>query len=354
MEKDDLAWFKKRRGTSRWLPCELRHAGGSFPAWIGYRGRYSRWFRKPSYELCFQRPGHFLGYDRLHLNASYRDPSLLRSRLSLDLFAQLGVPAPRAWHITLSMNEQSLGLYTAIESFDQRWLHQNGYGEGPIFYAVGTQGTLGYLDPETGRRKRYLAAGYEQADAYADRLSELESLIDAIVLPDTATFEWQIASILDVERFLRWFIGLEFLAHTDGTVQNYALFRPGGGRWLISPWDCDATLGRLPSGRKQQGDEMRLGTGMDNYLAVRLLASSRWRPVYVQLWERLLERELSLERVNQRLHEIFREIRPASLEDPLRRWSDSTFLRQPAEIRSWLVGRTERIRRMLEAGGEYK
>lgn len=349
MDNHDLAWLLKHPGTDRWFPVEFQAESNQGKAWIGYRGRSSRWFRKPSFELCFQRPEEFLGHGRLHLNAAYRDPSMLRARLCLDLFRQIDVPTPKAWHVSLRLNGEMIGLYTATESVDQSWLTRNGYAEGPIFYAVGNHGTLGYLDQETGKRKRYLSAGYEYAQAGEDRFSDLESLIHSIVLPDEVAFDKLIASIVDVERFLRWFIGVEFLAHTDGLVQNYALFRPRGGRWLISPWDCDATLGRLPCGRPQRGDEMRIGTGTENYLAVRLLASSVWRPVYRSLWEQLLEDALSVQQVTERLYELFHEIRSAGLQDERRRWSDSVFLRQPNEIRHWVVERTQRIRAMLSA-----
>lgn len=348
MDNHDLAWFLKHPGTNRWFPVELQTEHERCQGWIGYRGRSSRWFRKPSFELCFQRPG-FSGHDRLHLNAGYRDPSLLRARLCLDLFAQMGVPTPKAWHATLSLNGKRFGLYTTVESVDQSWLSRNGYADGPIYYAVGNHGTLGYVDQETGRRKRYLAKGYESAQPGEDSFADLESLVHSVVLPDEGAFDKLIASIVDVDCFLRWFIGVEFLAHTDGLVQNYALFRPRGGRWLISPWDCDATLGRLPCGQPQEGDEMRLGTGTENYLAVRLLASREWRPVYHALWERLLADELSLPRITERLDEIFAEIRSEGLHDKRRKWSDTVFLRQPNEIRHWVSDRTKRIQEMLVA-----
>lgn len=347
MDNHDLAWFLKHPGTNRWFPVAFQTEKNACSAWIGYRGRSSRWFRKPSFELCFEQPGGFLGHDRLHLNAAYRDPSMYRAKLCLDLFQQIGVPTPKAWHATLRLNGDRLGLYTAVESVDQRWLTQSGYADGPIFYAVGNHGTLGYLDQETGKRKRYLTAGYEYAQPGEDRFPELEGLIHSIVLPGKEMFDELIASIVDVDCFLRWFIGVEFLAHTDGLVQNYALFRPHGGRWLISPWDCDATLGRLPCGRPQRGDEMLIGTGTENYLAVRLLASRVWRPVYKRLWERLLDDELSVKRVTEHSDEIFTAIRSAGLRDKRRRWSDSVFLRQPKEIRRWVMERTRLIREML-------
>jgi spore coat protein H len=347
MDKHDLKWFSRHAGTNRWFPITLATDHKEYEAWIGYRGRYSRWFRKPSYEVCFQSPEGFLGHTRLHLNATYRDPSLLRARLSLNLFTQMGVPTQQAWHVWLRINDETLGLYTAVESVDQTWLSRNGYDDGPIFYAVGDQGTLGFLDLDTGQRKRYLATGYEYAQPGENRFGDLEALIHQIVLLNEEEFDQQIDAIVDVDRFLRWFIGVEFLAHTDGLVQNYALFRPGNDRWLISPWDCDATLGRLPGGGIQRGDEMRLGTGSENYLAVRLLASSVWRQRYLALWDQMLGDVLSLERVSDTLYRIFREIRADGLEDERRRWSASTFLRQPASIRQFVVERTRQIRETI-------
>jgi spore coat protein H len=347
MDPADLRWLRNHEGTSRCFPATLRIEAESLPIWIGYRGRYSRWHRKPSYDLWFPPEQPFHGHAELHLNAAYRDPSLLRGRLALELFAGLDVPVPQAWHVWLTMNGEDLGLYTALESVGPGWFARRGAVPGAIYYAVGESGTLGLIDPATGRRKRFLAQGYEKRFPHDDDFGDLESLIYAISLPDSTEFEATIDGVIDVEACLRWWIGVEFMSHTDGSVQNYALIRPESGRWQISPWDCDGTLGRIPNGERFPADAFRVGRGEDNYLIYRLLHAPRWWRRYRERWAEALADPLSAERIASALDRIYGEIQSEALADEGTRWSPSTFRREPRRIRHYVQERIQVVRRRL-------
>lgn len=344
LDESDWRWLRSHAGTPRCFEGALTAGGDVWPVWAGYRGRYSRWFRKPSFDIWFAGGRLFHGHTRLHLNAAYRDPSHLRGRLSLEVFASLGVPTPRAWHVSLHVNGEPAGLYTALEAVDAAWYARAGLPPGPIYYGVGSRGTFGLIDPETKRRKRYLAMGYEKCYPYDEDFGDLEELIWAIALPDDGEFADSIDRTVDVESFLRWLIGVEFMSHTDGLVQNYALIRPGKGRWQISPWDCDGTWGRVPNGRPWPPDEMGIGTGDDNYLAARLLKTPRWRRRYLDLWEELLADPLSVRTLHGRLAALYGEIRSAALSDREKRRSNSTFLKEPGRIRAYIAERTAFVR----------
>jgi spore coat protein H len=348
MDAGDLRWLRKHHGTYRWFPACLRVESESLPVWIGYRGRYSRWFPKPSYDICFDEGQLFHGHARLHLNAAYKDPSLMRGRLSLQLFTDLGVPTPCSWHVCLVINGEPVGLYTAIEALDKEWFARRGLTAGAIYYAVGSKGNFGLLDPDTGKRKRDLATGYEKCFPWDDDFSDLEALLYAITLPEPSQFEQEIAHRLDIENCLRWLVGLEFMSHTDGLIQNYSLFRCREGLWQISPWDCDGTWGRTPRGRIILADDMSVGTGEENYLLARLMMAPRWRKRYHSIWEETLREVLSAEHISTRIDEILREIRPAALQDSRKRYGNTTFLREPSRLRRYMVERTAFVSRRLQ------
>lgn len=347
LDPADLKWFRRHVGTERCFPATLSTDEGSWPVWIGYRGNYSRRFRKPSYDIWFSEERSFHGHLRLHLNAAYRDPSLLRGRLSLETFAALGVTTPEARHVWLTINDRTMGLYVQYEALDAAWFMRHGLKPRSIYYAVGTDGNFGLLDPLTGRPKRYVALGYEKCYPADDDFTDLETLIYGITLPEEDEFGDVIERAMDVESILRWMVGLEFTSHTDGLVQNYALFRAMGGRWQISPWDCDGTWGRMPGGYPLPVDDMPVGTGEDNYLLVRLLATPRWRNRYLEIWEEALAGPLACDRVEQRVKAIHGEIRTHALADWRKRRSDDLFLRQPLEIRRYCAGRTAYVLRRL-------
>ena len=343
----DFKWFRRNIGTDRCVPAALGVGKDTRRGWIGYRGRYSRFFRKPSFDVWFGDREPLEGHSMLHLNASYRDPSLLRSRLAMQVFADLGVPAPRTWHVWLTMNKEPLGLYLALESVDAHWLRRQGAADGCIYYAVGSQGNFGLINPSTKRPKRFLAKGYEKRHPLDSNTSDLEELIRHVGLTSDREFAEQIDRVLDVETFLRWLVGVEFMSHTDGLVQNYALFRPASGRWRISPWDCDGTFGRVPNGEALYADEMPIGTGEDNYLAVRLLRSNRWRQRYREIWGEALRTVFARQHIVTLLAQFYQEIRPYALRDTNKRINNSTFGREPALIGQYIVERTAVVRQRL-------
>jgi spore coat protein H len=347
MDPADLRWFHSHAGTQRCFPALLETESASCPVWVGYRGRYSRNFRKPSYDIWFG-DDHLPDWGpELHLNAAYRDPSLMRSRLSFDLFHKLGVAVPRCRHIWLCINDMNEGVYTAVEAVDQAWLKRQGLPDGPIYFAVGSKGNFGLIDQDTGRPKRYINAGYEKRHPADDDFGDLEELIEAVTLPTVDEFPDQIRRTIDVDNCLRWLIGMEFVSHTDGIVQNYALYRAATGQWRFSPWDLDGTWGRYPSGMASSADHMPVGTGEDNYLLVRLLRSARWRARYLDLWRRALANVLRPAHLDEMIETLYDEIRADVVQDRWKRHSNTTFRREPSRLRTYVRDRLAFIQDQL-------
>lgn len=348
MRPADLRWFRRHGGTDRRFPVGVHHAGRTWQAWIGYRGRFSRDLPKRSYDLWFGEEDPFAGQRRLHLNAAYLDPSLLRGRLAFAVFAALQVPTPGAWHVRLTLNDVPLGVYTAMESVDATWAERKHLEALAIYYGVGGEANLGLINPKTGRPKDHLSKGYEKCHPKDDAFSDLTDLIHAITLTDDGEFERQIPSVLDVDCVLRWLAGVVFTSHTDGLVHNYALLRLADGRWRISPWDCDGTFGRCPDGSRLPVDDLSIRANGRNYLVARLFQIEAFRTRYRSLLEELFETVLMPETVAGQLTDMFTEIREHALADTQKRSGNRTFLREPALIQRYLRDRTAYLQSHLK------
>lgn len=349
LDPEDCRWFRRHRGTRRCFPTELHIGDGRWPAWIGYRGRFSRLFAKPSYDLWFGPERPFGGHTALHLNAAYQDPSLLRSCLALRLFSDLQVPTPGAWHARLVVNGRPHGLYTVIESLNAAWLGRQGADQQAIYYSVGGDGNLSLIGRRSRRPKPHPAQGFEKCYPESNDFSDLEAFLHQVAEPDDDAFASAVAATVDVEACLRWLSGLVFLSHTDGFVQNFALVRLADGLWRLSPWDCDGTFGRCPDGAPLPADEVPIDGHGDNYLMARLLRSP-WRRRYWELWEELLAGPLSVSSVSACLEAIFTAIQFYGLQDIRKRYSNRAFIEEPDYIRSYLRRRTRYIRRALASG----
>ncbi|HDR68352.1 MAG TPA: hypothetical protein ENN61_04795, partial [Bacteroidaceae bacterium] len=81
---------------------------------LRFRGNTSRGKQKKSFKVSFNTfviGGNFHGLEKLNLNAETNDPSMMRSKLSWELFRYMGIPASRVNHVLLYINDNFFGVY---------------------------------------------------------------------------------------------------------------------------------------------------------------------------------------------------------------------------------------------------
>jgi len=99
---------------------------------IGFRlrGNTSRTAKKKSFKISFnsfQKGRKYHGLEKLNINGEHNDPSIIRSKLSWDIFAELGIQASRANHVKLYINGRYYGLYINVEHIDENFV-KNRFG----------------------------------------------------------------------------------------------------------------------------------------------------------------------------------------------------------------------------------
>jgi spore coat protein CotH len=70
----------------------------------------------------FNRARTFHGMKKVHFNNGWSDPTLIRDVISYEIFAEMGVPSPRASIVDLYLNDHHLGVYTMAEAVDASFL----------------------------------------------------------------------------------------------------------------------------------------------------------------------------------------------------------------------------------------
>jgi hypothetical protein len=202
----------------------------------GYIGSLS--VIRPSLKLDFERRlGTELaaGNRRMTLNNDLQDPSHVKQCLSYDLFAEIGLPAPRCNFAHVVVNGVDLGIYTHVEAVNKPLLRRyfddvdgNMYeGQLSDFNAATQQ----YLEMETNQ---------EQNDG-----SDVQAVIDALALPDDQVVA-ALGALVDLEHF-RDFWALEtLLGHWDGYASNsnnyFAYHDPTSNKFYFIPWGTDQTF----------------------------------------------------------------------------------------------------------------
>ena len=97
---------------------------------VGFRlrGNTSRASQKKSFKLDFNHfvsGRDFYSVEKINLNGEHNDVSIIRSKLSWDIFESIEMVAPRANHIEVYINDNYYGLYISVEHIDDSFLSKN-------------------------------------------------------------------------------------------------------------------------------------------------------------------------------------------------------------------------------------
>ncbi|HEY3368033.1 MAG TPA: CotH kinase family protein [Symbiobacteriaceae bacterium] len=333
-------------GDDPWERLSLGHVNGAM-RWNGgrpvmvaarIRGAHSRRYPKKSLQVDLPRErledgppaGHTVR--RIHLNADYIDPTLMRSALSYRLFEDLNVPGPRCRHAALTVSGEFAGVYVALESVDSDFCRRRGWAPGPIFYAVNRNANFGLISPFSRTLKQPLEMGYKPVDK-ADAAPLRQMIMDVNLASDRAlprvADRW-----LDVPEYLRWLAVAVFVGNRDGFVHNYALYLNSMDRkFRIIPWDYDATWGIDVHGRPARLDRVPLQGW--NKLTHLLFQHARYRRLYKAIFLEALAGPLAPEAVGDHVDDMRAAISPWLDQDRHKTGTPDSFPADTRALRRW-------------------
>lgn len=222
---------------------------------IGFRlrGNTSRVSAKKSFKVSFNTfvPGReYRGLDKLNINGEHNDPSIIRSKLSWDIFEAAGVAAPRANHVKLYINDEYRGLYINVEHIDNEFVQRHFNNDEGNLYKCLWPADLTYRgsDPneykfENSGRRAYDLTINEEIDNYSD----LAALISFLQFASDEDFEKEIRNYINVDGVLRWMAVDMLTGMWDNYMfnkNNYYLYHNlSKNRFEFIPYDYDNTFG---------------------------------------------------------------------------------------------------------------
>lgn len=346
IEEEDLEELRSDIWNDYPVPAHLKVENRTYDIDIAYRGSYTRKFRKRSYLIEFIDPDRYDGVHTIHLNAEYRDPSLIRNKLSLDFFEDLGVLSPHSQHINLTRNGSFKGVYLQLESVDELFLKNRGLPLGPIYYAVNNNANFSFF--RDGDRKKSLLSGYRQAFGMQTDDDFLSELINKINTTPQSDFAHVISQQIHIEKYLRWLVGAVCTMNNDGFTHNYALYRNSEtGLFEIIPWDYDATWGRKVSGGIMRYNYFPIEGKEENHLSNLLLQVPEFRKLYRDLLVETLETKFTVEYMENKVYSLHQAIRPHILLDPYKMKAIDTFDAEPEFIFQFIRARNTYLKRHL-------
>lgn len=315
---------------------------------IVYRGSHIRDFRKKSYHILFNKPSTYRNAKEIHINAEYKDPSLLRNKLSLDFFNEIGCLSPKSQFVNLKLNGKNEGLYLELESVDEYFLKNRQLPQGPIFYAVDGDANFSLMSDLDKEVKKSLKAGYELKYGTEQDEFHLQKMILEINTISKAEFENAIVKYLNVDQYISWLAGVIFTQNFDGFVHNYALYQNSETRLFeVIPWDYDATWGRDVNGKVMDEDYLRI-EGF-NTLTARILDVKTFRRQYKNLLKIILNNQFNVDYLKPKIQGMHDLIRPYVQKDPYKKDDIHLFDKEPEYILDYIEARAKYIKRKLDS-----
>ncbi|MBO6572816.1 T9SS type A sorting domain-containing protein [bacterium] len=223
---------------------------------VGFRlrGNTSRASEKKSFKVSFDTfidGREYRGLDKMNLNGEHNDPTILRAKLSWDIFEKMGVKAPRSNHVSLYINDVFYGLYLNVEHIDNEFLKKEFDGDPGNLYKCLYPADLSYRGPNSDDYSSYEEYGRRPYDLKTNEVendySGLASFIEFLNNSSDKDFEEKIHDYLDVDATLRWMAIDVLTGNWDNysfNKNNFYLYQsPEDGRFSVIPYDYDNTLG---------------------------------------------------------------------------------------------------------------
>ena len=305
---------------------------------INYRGSHIRKLKKKSYFIKCVNPKIIKGAREFHLNAEYKDPSLMRNKLSLDFFQDIGVMAPSSNYVNVKLNGKNEGIYLQLESVDEWYLKDKNKPEGSIFYAIDDDANFSLIGSFEEGAKKSLIQGYEQKCGDKQDKKKLEEFIYITNVTERDAFKAEIEKCLNTVQYLKWLAGVVCTQNFDGFVHNYSLYlNSQTGLFEIMPWDFDATWGRDINGREMPYNYVRC-QGY-NTLTARLLDLPYYQEMYIAILTDILNEKFTSEYMSPIIDKQFNTLLPFIQEDPYLKERQDKFVNEPDFIRSFVSKR---------------
>ena len=241
---------------------------------------------KPSLKLRFDKyvDDQVLGgvMERMTLNNSLQDPSMINTCITYEVFAAAGNPASRCNFATVTVNGKNHGLYVHVEEIKKPFLARHFASTGGNVY----EGNVSDFTPD------FRGTFEKKTNEDADDWSDIDAVTAALADPSDAGWE-ALAAIVDLDRFLTFWATEVLVGHWDGYAgdrNNFWFYREPGGRFVFIPWGVDDTFHLLddPNPFDDISDpppSVLALTALPN----RLYNDDEWQARYVERLRQLLE-----------------------------------------------------------------
>ncbi|MFM7726376.1 MAG: CotH kinase family protein, partial [Flavobacteriales bacterium] len=209
---------------------------------------------KKSFKISFNTfdaGGDWQNLEKLNLLATVNDPSLMRSKLSHDLFRKMGIAAARTSYTRLYINNEYRGVYLNVEQIDEQMTstYFDNQGDGNLYKCTYPAD----LDFISNNADDYQFANWGErhydlkTNEYLDDYTDLSEFIATLNNTPAANLQCALPGKFHVSEYLKIAAIDVLLGHWDNHIflkNNFYLYHDQlTDRIRFIPYDLDNTLG---------------------------------------------------------------------------------------------------------------
>jgi spore coat protein H len=247
------------------------------------------------------------GHIKLNLQAEWRDPSLMREKISYDVMKESGCMTGDAEWIHFERNGEFIGVFTSVEQIDEHFLEIRE-----------KQGSIWKVEYGNFQKQKHISNYYPQYILEVGQFSDYKYLSDFIeVVNDVPDGEFRTAILeyLDIQQFLNFYSAQSIISGWDFINRNYYLFRDlENGLFKFLPWDLNTSWSNceqpIDIGTFEHPRIRNDGSIVWNRLFDRLMTTPQFRRMYSVRLEEILNGPLNLSTILYSLNTHHAFLRP--------------------------------------------
>jgi len=326
--------------NSKKIPGQLVIDNQNYQVEVNFRGiGYHHWSEtKKSLRITFVDPPDFQGQKRLDFIIP-SDPDFYGFHLNKWGADRLNLYTNNPGLIHLYFNGADFGPYVMADVWDQVFLETRGLPNGLIF---------GDVDPAPDRPDLYRSLeAWKAYDPPTDEVdySAIESLLNALNLPDVPESVNRLKQIIDIDSFVKWeALSIFFNSRHQDDFHNIRLFlNPASGKLEFLPVDFNPSLSKVDL----SGKESLLSINY-NPLVTRLLEDKQIRQARNQVLRELVNDEEFQQSLWQKYDELYQQNRGDFYRDPVMMGSNLRFEWMVRYVKSMIKNNIDTLKRQLQ------
>jgi spore coat protein CotH len=174
------------------------------------------------------------GLKKFNLHNAQADASMLRDKLSYDLFREMGMNAPRVSFAKVYLNDEYWGVYSVVEQVDKTYLKENfGNKDGNLYKSL-SSGAVNFENMEL--KTNEIENDFSNLDLLKDKIENTTDVMFEDTLRKYLNVDAYITSlaidvlILDVDKY--WQVGKNFYLYDNTSTGKF--------EWI--PWDYNLAM----------------------------------------------------------------------------------------------------------------